>query len=182
MYRRRPRTGSAVPSRVLAFRTARRFHLYCVPDGTVRFHETLRKRRTMASNPQTIYYTLTDEAPSLATCSLLPIIRTFTRPAGIDVELTDISACRTRARGVSGASSTRHNASTTGSASSASSRRIRTRTSSSCRTSVRPSRSSRTVSRSCRRRAMRCRTIPRIRNRTTSGRFRRAIRKCSAAP
>ncbi|MCP8686305.1 NADP-dependent isocitrate dehydrogenase [Marinobacterium sedimentorum] len=40
---------------------------------------------------QTIYYTLTDEAPSLATCSLLPIVRTFTSAAGIDVQITDIS-------------------------------------------------------------------------------------------
>ena len=38
-----------------------------------------------------IYYTLTDEAPSLATCSLLPIVRTFTKAAGINVELCDIS-------------------------------------------------------------------------------------------
>lgn len=40
---------------------------------------------------QTIYYTLTDEAPALATSSLLPIIRTFTSAADINVELTDIS-------------------------------------------------------------------------------------------
>jgi isocitrate dehydrogenase len=40
---------------------------------------------------QTIYYTLTDEAPSLATCSLLPIVRTFTGAAGINVQVTDIS-------------------------------------------------------------------------------------------
>ena len=40
---------------------------------------------------QTIYYTLTDEAPSLATCSLLPIVRTFTKAADIDVQVTDIS-------------------------------------------------------------------------------------------
>ncbi|MEO0514081.1 MAG: NADP-dependent isocitrate dehydrogenase [Planctomycetota bacterium] len=39
----------------------------------------------------TIIYTKTDEAPALATYSLLPIIRTFTSPAGIDVELKDIS-------------------------------------------------------------------------------------------
>jgi len=32
-----------------------------------------------------IYYTLTDEAPRLATYSLLPIIRKFTEPAGIDI-------------------------------------------------------------------------------------------------
>ena len=45
----------------------------------------------MSSNSNTIYYTLTDEAPSLATCSLLPIVRTFTGAAGIDVKITDIS-------------------------------------------------------------------------------------------
>ncbi len=39
----------------------------------------------------TIYYTLTDEAPALATRSLLPIIRTFASAAEIDVKLTDIS-------------------------------------------------------------------------------------------
>ena len=39
----------------------------------------------------TIYYTLTDEAPALATCSLLPIVRVFTRAAGIDVKVTDVS-------------------------------------------------------------------------------------------
>ena len=38
-----------------------------------------------------IIYTLTDEAPMLATYSLLPIIRAFTKPAGIEVELSDIS-------------------------------------------------------------------------------------------
>jgi len=39
----------------------------------------------------TIYYTKTDEAPLLATYSLLPILRAFTAPAGIEVELPDIS-------------------------------------------------------------------------------------------
>ena len=38
-----------------------------------------------------IIYTHTDEAPALATYSFLPIIKTFTEPAGIDVELRDIS-------------------------------------------------------------------------------------------
>ncbi len=38
-----------------------------------------------------ILYTLTDEAPFLATHSLLPIIRAFTRAAGIQVETRDIS-------------------------------------------------------------------------------------------
>ena len=38
-----------------------------------------------------IYYTLTDEAPLLATYSFLPILKAFTRPADIDVEIPDIS-------------------------------------------------------------------------------------------
>src|SRR5690606_38485470 len=40
---------------------------------------------------QKIIYTLTDEAPALATWSLLPIIQAFTRTAGITVETRDIS-------------------------------------------------------------------------------------------
>jgi isocitrate dehydrogenase len=38
-----------------------------------------------------IIYTYTDEAPLLATCSLLPIVKTFAASAGIDIELKDIS-------------------------------------------------------------------------------------------
>ncbi len=38
-----------------------------------------------------IVYTHTDEAPALATYSLLPIVRAFTRACGIDVETRDIS-------------------------------------------------------------------------------------------
>ena len=40
---------------------------------------------------QKIIYTLTDEAPALATYSLLPIVQAFTKAAGIDVETRDIS-------------------------------------------------------------------------------------------
>ncbi|MEO2028134.1 MAG: NADP-dependent isocitrate dehydrogenase [Fuerstiella sp.] len=43
------------------------------------------------SQESTIVYTLTDEAPALATRSLLPFIRTFTKSSGINVELKDIS-------------------------------------------------------------------------------------------
>ena len=39
----------------------------------------------------TIIYTLTDEAPALATRSLLPIIRTFAGACGVDIETRDIS-------------------------------------------------------------------------------------------
>ena len=45
----------------------------------------------MASGKSNIIYTLTDEAPLLATYSLLPIIETFTKPAGVDITKTDIS-------------------------------------------------------------------------------------------
>jgi len=38
-----------------------------------------------------IYYTLTDEAPLLATHSLLPILKAFTKSANIEVEVPDIS-------------------------------------------------------------------------------------------
>ncbi len=38
-----------------------------------------------------IVYTKTDEAPALATCSLLPIIKTFAEPAGIEITIKDIS-------------------------------------------------------------------------------------------
>jgi isocitrate dehydrogenase len=45
----------------------------------------------MSDEQPTIIYTLTDEAPRLATYAFLPIIRTFTEPAGINVETSDIS-------------------------------------------------------------------------------------------
>ncbi|KDE39320.1 Isocitrate dehydrogenase [NADP] [Nitrincola lacisaponensis] len=45
----------------------------------------------MTEKSPKIIYTLTDEAPALATCSLLPIIRTFTAAAEISVETSDIS-------------------------------------------------------------------------------------------
>lgn len=38
-----------------------------------------------------IYYTLTDEAPMLATHSFLPIVKAFTQPAGIEISVPDIS-------------------------------------------------------------------------------------------
>ena len=42
-------------------------------------------------NSQKIIYTKTDEAPALATYSLLPIVQAFTRAVGISVETRDIS-------------------------------------------------------------------------------------------
>ena len=38
-----------------------------------------------------IFYTKTDEAPALATQSLLPIIRAFTKSSGVELILKDIS-------------------------------------------------------------------------------------------
>lgn len=43
------------------------------------------------SDKATILYTITDEAPMLATHSFLPIVQAFTAPAGITVETRDIS-------------------------------------------------------------------------------------------
>ena len=45
----------------------------------------------MTTPTSKIIYTKTDEAPALATYSLLPIIQTFTNPAGVVVETRDIS-------------------------------------------------------------------------------------------
>lgn len=45
----------------------------------------------MATGKSKIIYTLTDEAPLLATCAFLPVVRTFTGPAGIEIEKADIS-------------------------------------------------------------------------------------------
>jgi isocitrate dehydrogenase len=44
----------------------------------------------MATQP-TIFYTITDEAPQLATYSLLPILQAFSKHAGIAIESRDIS-------------------------------------------------------------------------------------------
>ena len=44
----------------------------------------------MSDTPK-ILYTLTDEAPFLATASLLPVVSAFTATAGIAVETRDIS-------------------------------------------------------------------------------------------
>ena len=54
-------------------------------------HETKIKGKRMAEGKSKIIYTLTDEAPLLATCAFLPIVRSFTEPTGIEVETADIS-------------------------------------------------------------------------------------------
>ncbi|ORB28575.1 NADP-dependent isocitrate dehydrogenase [Mycolicibacterium parafortuitum] len=45
----------------------------------------------MSAEQPSIIYTLTDEAPLLATYAFLPVVRTFASAAGIDVKSTDIS-------------------------------------------------------------------------------------------
>ncbi len=45
----------------------------------------------MSAEQPTIIYTLTDEAPLLATYAFLPILGTFADAAGIDVRTSDIS-------------------------------------------------------------------------------------------
>ncbi len=45
----------------------------------------------MPTEKPTIIYTITDEAPALATYSLLPIIQSFTASSGINVDTRDIS-------------------------------------------------------------------------------------------
>jgi len=45
----------------------------------------------MSTTPPTIIYTLTDEAPALATTAFLPIVRAFAASAGINVSTSDIS-------------------------------------------------------------------------------------------
>jgi len=61
---------------------------------TSRFINVSRQARSIGlrnfSTPR-IIYTETDEAPALATYSLLPIVQTFAKKAGIDVVKSDIS-------------------------------------------------------------------------------------------
>ncbi|PDT72941.1 NADP-dependent isocitrate dehydrogenase [Bradyrhizobium sp. C9] len=45
----------------------------------------------MSKSSSTIIYTLTDEAPALATAAFLPVVRAFAAPAGINVAVSDIS-------------------------------------------------------------------------------------------
>ena len=51
----------------------------------------LPPQKKMTTLPLKIIWTKTDEAPMLASYSLLPIIRTYTQGSGISVESRDIS-------------------------------------------------------------------------------------------
>ncbi len=48
-------------------------------------------KRTIIMSQAKIHYTLTDEAPMLATHSFLPIVKGFTKTANIEIEVPDIS-------------------------------------------------------------------------------------------
>ena len=52
---------------------------------------TKKVQETMPNKTSKIIYTLTDEAPMLATSSFLPVVRAFAKPAGIEVTASDIS-------------------------------------------------------------------------------------------
>ena len=108
-----------------------------------------------------IIYTHTDEAPALATQSLLPILAAFAAAAGIEIELRDISLAGPDPRPVPRSARARSSASPTRWPSSASWPRRPRRTSSSCRTSAPRCRSSRRRSPSSRSRATRSPTTPR---------------------
>jgi isocitrate dehydrogenase len=58
--------------------------------AVLKTEDFLKKNLTMETKYK-IIYTLTDEAPALATYSLLPIINTFTKAASVAVETRDIS-------------------------------------------------------------------------------------------
>lgn len=62
--------------------------------GTVAFMST--KDSANACAP--IVWTITDEAPALATASFLPVVQAFSAKAGIQVDTRDISLSRTCAR------------------------------------------------------------------------------------
>src|SRR5690606_41645135 len=51
----------------------------------------MREKEVMSSQQPTIIYTITDEAPMLATAAFLPVVRTFAGAAGIRIEEADLS-------------------------------------------------------------------------------------------
>jgi isocitrate dehydrogenase len=52
---------------------------------------TIQPRSRQAAQTAKIIYTLTDEAPALATYSFLPIVQAFTKAANVEIETSDIS-------------------------------------------------------------------------------------------
>ena len=108
----------------------------------------------------TIIYTHTDEAPALATYSLLPIVRAYAAKAGVDVETPRHLAGRADHRQLPRTPRSQTSASATRWPSSASWPRRPKPTSSSCPTSPPPFRSSRPPSPSSSSRAMRVPDYP----------------------
>jgi isocitrate dehydrogenase len=53
--------------------------------------QNLQNQRDIPVNDSTIFYTYTDEAPALATASLLPIVQAYAGAAGVNIETRDIS-------------------------------------------------------------------------------------------
>jgi isocitrate dehydrogenase len=64
-----------------------------LPTHGLRWREKYHSRfsTTIFHDMASIIYTKTDEAPALATYSLLPVIRAFTKSSGVEVETRDIS-------------------------------------------------------------------------------------------
>lgn len=128
----------------------------------------------------TIVYTLTDEAPALATSSLLPIIRRFTRSSGVQLELRDISlAGRILAAFPHCSRSSRFRMHWTNWANWQKHRRP---TLSSCPTSVLPSRSSPPPFANCSSRASRSLIFQRIPKPTPRKMLEHVTTKCWAVP
>ena len=53
--------------------------------------EIRNRKKIIMTQKATIVYTITDEAPALATRSFLPIVRAFTSSSHINFETKDIS-------------------------------------------------------------------------------------------
>jgi isocitrate dehydrogenase len=62
-----------------------------IDDKKLPHKESRKEFADMTTSDPVIYYTKTDEAPALATVSLLPILQAFAAPAGLKLELRDIS-------------------------------------------------------------------------------------------
>src|SRR5690606_19346985 len=87
-------TGSAAKAALSGFRA--RMSVAFAPSPSTRDNGTLaiplldEKRTSMCDTPK-IIYSLTDEAPFLATASLLPVVQAFACAAAIAVETRDIA-------------------------------------------------------------------------------------------
>src|SRR5690606_26050695 len=85
-----PAAGCCVHAEVVAGRNGRHSAMN-LESGTRMEASRIVQYGKLPGMKQKIIYTLTDEAPALATWSLLPIIQAFARKADITVETRDIS-------------------------------------------------------------------------------------------